>query len=60
MTLRQLLTGFRYGSPQGPAIKIDWENRSVTYCRMPARAVIRLERWRQRGDAEAAAEGQQR
>jgi hypothetical protein len=54
MTLRQFLNGARYGSLEGPAIVIDWENRAVTYKRMPARLVTRLEQWRHRGNAEAA------
>jgi hypothetical protein len=50
--LRQFLNGVLYGSPDGPAIVIDWERRSVTYKRMPARLVARLERWRHQGNAE--------
>jgi hypothetical protein len=55
MTLRQFLNGVRYGSPDGPAIVVDWENRKVTYKRMSARRVLRMEHWRRRGDAEAGA-----
>jgi hypothetical protein len=56
MTLRQLLNGFRWGSPSGPAIIIDWENRAVTYERMPARLAVRLIRWQRQGDLERARE----
>jgi len=59
MTLRQFLNGVRYGSPRGPAIVIDWENRKISYRRMPGRLVARLERWRLRGDAEASAPAEQ-
>jgi hypothetical protein len=50
--LRRLLNGIRYGSPHGPAIVIDWDNRKITYRRMSARRVVQLERWRRYGDAE--------
>lgn len=56
MTLRQFLNGVRYGSPEGPAVVIDWDNRTVSYRRMPARLVARLERWRLRGGARMTPE----
>jgi hypothetical protein len=56
MTLRQFATAARWGSPRGPAIEIDWDKRTVTYHRMPARMVIRLERWRRGGELEQRGE----
>ncbi len=59
MTLRQFLNGVRYGSPDGPAVVIDWDNRTVAYKRTPARMVMRLERWRHQGDVDAASPAEQ-
>ena len=50
--LRRFLNGLRWGSAEGPVIEIDWDARTVSYKRMPARLVAQIERWRRQGDAE--------
>ena len=43
--MRKFWNGVIYGSPEGPAIVIDWENRSVTLKRCSRRRMIRLFSW---------------
>lgn len=32
---RKIVNGLFFGSPEGPAIKVDWEDHKVTLGRMP-------------------------
>jgi hypothetical protein len=45
VTARELVTGLRYGSPDGPAIEINWEARTVVLHNMSPRLVRRITGW---------------
>lgn len=48
--LRRRWNEIVYGSPSGPAIMVDWDRQVITYLDMSPRLVVRLERWRARGE----------
>lgn len=43
--MRKFWNGVIYGSPEGPEILIDWENRSVMIKRCSRRRAVRLASW---------------
>lgn len=51
--LHRLWHGIRYGSPEGPAIKIDWDTGVVEMHRMSGRLAARVIRWIDLGEDES-------
>lgn len=43
--MRRFLNGLIFGSPDGPAIKVDWEQHKVTLGRMPRWLASLIMQW---------------
>jgi hypothetical protein len=49
---QHLVNHLLYGSCDGPAIEIDWEERAFTLSRMSARRTLRVLRWISAGNRD--------